>query len=111
MPTRFSAQISDELAAEVRELIDNVRASPEPESHRAAGLDLVLRLTRANLDDYFLRSVRELELGMIAESATKIGLQAAFTGISVFVRRLAGKLSAEQMRRLADILEARLVAG
>ena len=108
MPYRFAAEIPDELAEELQELVAEVRAAERPSRHAGDGADLILRLTEACLDDYFLRSVRQLGLGMMSESAVRLGLRTASGGIALFVRRLAGGMSDEQVLKLADLLEAKL---
>lgn len=108
MTWHFAAEIPPELAAELRELVAEVRAAERPARHAGAGADLILRLTNACLDDYFLRSVRRLGLGMVAESAVRLGLRTAGGGIALFVKRLAGMMSDEQVLELADLMEEKL---
>lgn len=105
----FAAEISRELAQEVEETIEAVRASSSPEDHREAGADLVLRLTEACLEAYFLRPVRALEVGFVSERATTFGVNAANRAIALFVRKITGSLSGEQVLHLADLLDDMLV--
>lgn len=111
MTWHFAAEIPPELAGELKELVAEVRAAERPARHAGAGADLILRLTNACLDDYFLRSARELGLGMMGESAVRLGLRTASGGIALFVRRLAGLMSDEQVLKLADLMEEKLFEG
>ncbi|MCP4200969.1 MAG: hypothetical protein GY769_03455 [bacterium] len=108
MQYHFAAEIPESLADEVRQTIDRVRASSAPEEHSKEGADLVLRLTEACLDSYFLKPVRALEVGFVAEKATTVGVNAANRAIGLFVRRITGGLSGDQVLKLADLLEGML---
>jgi len=108
MKYHFAAEIPQELAEEVRQTIDRVRASPDPVEHRDEGSQLVLRLTTACLDAYFVRPVHALEVGFVAEKATTIGVNAANRAIALFVRKITGSLSGDKVLMLADLLEGML---
>ncbi|MCP4201014.1 MAG: hypothetical protein GY769_03680, partial [bacterium] len=62
----------------------------------------------ACLDSYFLKPVRALEVGFVAEKATTVGVNAANRAIGLFVRRITGGLSGDQVLKLADLLEGML---
>ena len=74
---RFAAELPEELGRELKELAAEVRAAERPSRLASRGADLVLRVTQANLDYYFVRSARRLEVGMVSESAVKLGLRTA----------------------------------
>ena len=106
---RFAAELPEELGRELKELAAEVRAAERPSRLASRGADLILRVTQANLDYYFVRSARRLEVGMVSESAVKLGLRTAMGGISVVVRGLAHALSDDQVRRLAELLDEMLI--
>jgi len=105
MSYHFAAEIPEDLADEVRRTIDRVRGSNAPAEHREEGGELVLRLTKACLDGYFLAPVRALGVGFVAERATTLGVNAAHRTIALFVRKITRSLSGEQVLKLADMLE------
>lgn len=107
----LAVELPEELAREAEEMIHRVRSSPRPREHRAEGVNLILRLTEHGLEAYFLRSVQRMGLGFVAETATRAGLKTAFGAIAFFIRRLAGGLDDEQIRRLADRMDELLMAG
>ena len=108
MKHHFAAEIPKELADEVRASIAQVRDAPAPRELAGEGANLILRLTEACLDSYFVRPVRAMKVGLVAEKATVIGVKAAHRAIALFVRRITGGLSDEQIRTLADQLEGML---
>ena len=109
MKYRFAAEIPTDLAKEIQATVERVRGSEEPGEYAKDGADLILRLTKACLDAYFLHPVRALEVGFVAQKATAVGVTAAHRAISLFVHRITASLSDEQVLKLADILEGMLV--
>lgn len=105
----FAAEISKKLAQEVEGTIDRMRQAASPEEHREEGAELILRLTEACLDAYFLRPVHTLKVGLLSEKATAFGVKAAHRAIGLFVHRIAGSLSGAQVLTLADIIEGMLL--
>jgi hypothetical protein len=106
---RFAAELPEELGRELRELVAEVRAAERPSRLAGRGAELILRLTEANFDYYFVQSARRLEVGMVSQSAIRLGLRTAMGGISVFVKGLARALSDDQVRRLAELLDEMLI--
>lgn len=109
MRRHLATPIPEDLAREAQELIRRVRESPSPRRHRREGVGLVLRLTEAGMEGFFLRSVERMRLGFLAESATRTALKTAFGALSILIKRLAGALSDEQVRRLAELMDEMLV--
>lgn len=105
MKIYIAAPLSPELAKELETFLEKARTLPDPTSLREGGADLIIRLTNASLDHYYLRGVERLGLGLIARQATSLGLKSASAGIALFVRRIAGSMTAEQIRQLADLME------
>lgn len=106
---RFAFEVPPDLGRELRDLIDEVRQDPEPSRHARHGVDLILRLSKAGLDDYFLESGRRLGLGMVSLSSVRLGLRTALGGISLFVKGLASGLSDDQVRALAERMDELLI--
>lgn len=105
MTTYIGAPISPELARELDEFFTKVRESETPLDHRAEGVDLILRMTRENLNFYFLRSVEELGVGALTRKGVAFGLDTSMRGISVFVKATGRALSAEQIVKLTHLVE------
>jgi hypothetical protein len=105
MKIYIAAPLPDELAQELDRFLADARSLPDPTSLREKGADLIIRLTNQCLDHYFLRGVERLGLGMISRQATSLGLKSASAGIALFVRRIAGSMSGDQIRKLADLME------
>lgn len=105
----LAARVPADIAADTRALIDRIRSAEDPLSLRREGAEAVVRLTEVGLEAFFLRPVQQIGLGTVAGSMVKLGLKSAGAAISVFVRRIVGGLSADQMRAIADLVDERLL--
>lgn len=101
----LATAIPPELATEARRLAARLRTHPRPRELAREGAEMVVRLTEAGLDGYFLRPAKELGLGAVALGTIRVGLATAARGIALVVRRLVGGLSDDELRRLADTFE------
>lgn len=110
-PTRpaVAAPIPPEIARDARELIRRIREADDPRDLRGEGAEAVVRLTDAGLHSFFLRPVQDAGLGPLTAGMVRVGIKSAGTAIAVFVRRIVGGLSAEQMRAIAEQVDERLV--
>lgn len=105
MKIYIAAPLSPGLATELEAFLKDARSLPDPTQLRERGVDLILKITGEGLDHYFMRGVEKLGLGTIARQATSLGLKSASAGIGLFVKRIAGSLDANQIRKLADLME------
>ncbi|MEM6793127.1 MAG: hypothetical protein AAF725_04060 [Acidobacteriota bacterium] len=101
----IASPLPDDLAEDFERTAEKIRAAPRPSRYSREGAELVIRLTEACLDYYFLGSVQKLGLGTMANQATRIGLKTAVSGISVFVKQLSKRMSDEEVLHMIDLLE------
>jgi hypothetical protein len=104
-----AARIPQRVADEAREMIARIREADDPRQLRREGAEGVVRLTEAGLEAFFLRPVEEAGLGAMTAAVVKVGLKSAAAAIAVFVRRVVGGLSAEQMRSIAELVDERVL--
>ena len=102
-------QIDPVLASEVRDLVRRLRQAPQPRELKAEVAEMVVRLTSAGLEAFFLRPVERLGLGMVAQSTVRLGLKTSSQGVGLVVRRVVDGLDDEKMRRIADTFAATVV--
>jgi hypothetical protein len=105
MQPYIASPIPAELAADMERVLAEIRAAEHPRDHREAGVDLIIRLTDASLDYYFLRSVEVLGLGALAQQLTRMGLKTATSGIAMFVRQVGKSMTDQQILQLAEMIE------
>ena len=107
--TLIAAEIPSDLAAEARDLVGRIREHEDPAELREEGAAMVLELTRAGLDAFFLDPVERLGLGTMTRSMVKVGLGSAAKAIGVFVNRVVGSLSEDQVVEMAELVDRMLI--
>ena len=107
--TLIAAEIPSDLADEARDLVARIREHEEPSRLREEGAAMVLELTRAGLDAFFLDPVERLGLGTMTRSMVRVGLGSAAKAIGVFVSRVVGSLSGDQVVQMAELVDGLLI--
>jgi hypothetical protein len=105
----LAAAVPDSVATEARALIEAIRHADDPLLYRKQGAETVVRLTEVGLEAFFLAPVEQLGLGPVAASMVRLGLRTAGGAIAVFIRRIVAGLDAEQIRAVAELVDARLL--
>jgi hypothetical protein len=105
----LAARISQQVADDARDLIARIREADDPRDLRKEGAEGVVKLTEIGLEAFFLRPVVQAGLGSVTAALVRVGLKSAGAAIAVFVRRIVGGLSGEQMLIIADLVEERIV--
>jgi hypothetical protein len=90
-------------------VIEEVRRSPDPRSHRAELIEVILELTRTGLQSYFLLPLERAGVDSVAYGTAKLGVTAAGRTLPTLVRRVVASLSEEQLRTIVDFLDESLV--
>jgi len=105
----LAARIPQHVADEARQLLARIREADDPRELRKEGAEGVVRLTEIGLEAFFLRPVEAVGLGSITGAMVRVGLKSAAAAIAVFVRRIVGGLSGEQLLAIADLVDERVV--
>jgi hypothetical protein len=100
---------STALHARMLEVLEALESAADPTCHRGALADVVLELTEAGLDFYFVKAVQDAKVGYMAEQSTKLGLSSIRKVMGPVVRRVIGGMNEAQllsvsrhMRRLME---------
>jgi hypothetical protein len=86
------------LHAQVLEVLEALETADDATRHRGALSDVVLQLTEAGLDWYFVKAVRDAKVEYVAEQTTKVGLSSIRKVMGPVVRRVIGGMNHEQLR-------------
>lgn len=95
--------VPDAFAAELRGVLERVRA--DPGAHAAELIDVTNRLTATGLDHYFLEPLRRAGVGGMNMRAAELGISSSRKGIAAFVKRILKGMSDEQLLGLAAFIE------
>ncbi len=106
---RFGFPVSEELTGELLAVIEQIRRDPSDKAHVTALVEVVLKLTDAGLQEYYLRPLEQARTGTIGLGTAKIGISTAKRGISVVVNKLLRGMKPPQLESIADSMESFLI--
>ncbi len=86
------------LHAQTLDVLEALETADDATRHRGALSDVVLELTEAGLEWYFVKAVRDAKVGYVAEQTTKLGLSSIRKVMGPVVRRVIGGMEHEQLR-------------
>ncbi len=109
MPTelesRFGFPLSEDLADEVRQAIDQIRSDPSDKAHVASLIRLILSLTDAGLREFYLLPLEQAGTGTLGLGTAKVGISTARRGIALIVNKLLKGMKPAQLESIADSME------
>jgi len=82
-------------------LLTAIEQDEDPTPQAGAFADLVVDLTEAGMDYYFLRPIRQAKLGMVAQKTASYGMSAALRLMAPLVRTILRGTTADQLRSIA----------
>lgn len=92
------------LHTRLLEVLEELETAEDATRHRAALTDVVLELTEAGLDHYFVKAVQDAKAGFMAEQSTKLGLSSIRKMMGPVVRRVIGGMNHDQLRSVGGHL-------
>ena len=98
----------DELHARILHLLDALEQADDPTRHRGALGDLVVELTDAGMDDYFLRPLRLAQVGFMVQQTANLGVAGATRIMAAMIRTIIGRLDKDQILTVAGHIRQRM---
>ena len=86
------------LRTQTLKVISAIEHDPDPTQHTEALTSLVLSLTEAGMDFYFLKSLTDGKFGFVARQAASFGISGALRVLSPIARSILGGADARQLR-------------
>ncbi len=93
---------SKELRVKTQRVLDALEAKPEDPKHASAVADLVGELVQAGMDYYFLRALKQADVGFLTEQSARLGLSGAVTLISSVSRKFIVRMDPPQLLMVAS---------
>ncbi|MBK8754759.1 MAG: hypothetical protein IPL99_25355 [Candidatus Competibacteraceae bacterium] len=87
----------EELHAKTLHLLDALEQAEDPTRHRSALGDLVVELTSAGMDDYFLKPLHLAKVGFMVQQTANIGVAGATRIMAPMIRNIIGRLDKAQL--------------
>lgn len=103
---RFSH--SKKLRTQTLKVLNAIDKAKDPVKFREPLAELVIDLTVAGLEQFFLESVRRLKMGFMMEQMAGLGTTSVLAVMSPLVRNLIGRMTAEQIREASKIIREKL---
>ncbi len=93
--------ISSPLRSRVLKVLAKVDRDSDPVRHVPDLSSLVVSLTEAGMEYYFLKAVRDAKLGFVARQTAGLGVSGAVRVMSPIVRSILGGADAGQLRAIS----------
>jgi len=86
------------LRTQTLKVMSAIERDPDPTQHADALASLVLSLTEAGMDFYFLKPLKDGKFGFVARQAASFGISGALRVMSPIARSVLGGADAKQLR-------------
>lgn len=87
----------ESLRAKTRAVLEALEAAPERPGHAEAMAQVVSELVDAGMDYYFMRALRQADVGFVAEQAARVGLSGALTLVNSMSRKYIVRMGSAQL--------------
>lgn len=101
----LQGELPESLVAEARGVVAQIRAGDMGPADHAALVDLIARMTEAGLTHFFIKPLKELDIGPTLRGLVQVGLGSANKAIRMGLGRVIPKVKAERWPRIADFIE------
>jgi hypothetical protein len=88
---------SDELRAKTLGVLAALEQAPDPGKHKDALADVVVQLTSAGMDYYFMRPLTAATAGFVTQQSAKLGLAGAMQVMGSVIRSVIGRMEPKQL--------------
>ena len=86
------------LRTRTLKVLARLDTAPDPKRHVEDLCSLIVSLTEAGMDSYFLEAVRKAKLGFVARQTASLGVGGAIRVMSPIVSSVLGSAGADQLR-------------
>lgn len=99
------APVKKEHSDLAQELITKIRNGQSPTQYVGALTDLVIDLTEAGLQFYFIEPLERIDVSSLTMKVASMGLNSTHKGMKMVIKKVLKKLSDEQVVKLSEFLE------
>jgi len=78
-------------------LLSTIEQAQDASAHRAALADLVVELTNAGLDYYFLKQLKLAKPGFLVEQSANLGMAGSQQVMGSVIRQIIGRMDSQQL--------------
>ncbi|MCC7221464.1 MAG: hypothetical protein IT490_12140 [Candidatus Contendobacter sp.] len=88
---------TETLHAKILHLLETLEQAEDPTKHRSALGDLVVELTQAGMEDYFLKPLQLAKVGFLMQQPANLGVAGATRIMAPMIRNIIGRLDKPQL--------------
>lgn len=85
------------LRKKTLDVLEKLEKASDPTQHRMALADVVVELTRAGMDAFFIAPLKLAKAGFITEQSAGLGMAGAVQVIASVIRNIIGSMGAPQL--------------
>lgn len=105
MTTLLYSTMPEDLATTARKVVADIRAGRYDDANREPVIRLVGDITHTILDYAFIRTTREMKLGLTMRGIVDIGIRSATTIVRGSLNKIIPKMDESQLRQVANYVE------
>ena len=94
----------EKLHSKLLHLLETLEQSDDPIKHRSTLGDLVVELTDAGLDSYFLEPLRLAKAGFLVQQTANLGVTSAARIMAPMIRNIIGRLDRNQILSISGYI-------
>jgi hypothetical protein len=95
---------AEALHAKILHLLETLEQAEDPTKHRSALGDLVVELTNAGMEDYFLKPLQLAKVGFVVQQTANLGVAGATRIMAPMVRNIIGRLDKTQLLTISGYI-------
>lgn len=88
---------SEDLRVKTLAMLDTVEQAQDSTRHREELSDVVLELTDAGMEYYFMRPLKLAEVGFVTEKSARVGMGTIKRVMSPVIRNIIGRMDTPQL--------------
>ena len=92
----------ESLRVKTHAVLDALEAAPEHPGHADAMAGVVSELIEAGMDFYFMRALRQADVGFVAEQTARVGMSGALTLVNSMCRKYIVRMDSVQLLVVAQ---------
>ncbi len=105
----FAFPITSEQWENSQQVIENIRSEPENRQNRKALIDNINQMADVGIDHFFVKSLKQADLGYFKIKAAEVGLQTFKKGLQPILRQLVMGMSDAQILKIVDFMEGVMI--
>ncbi len=88
---------SEDLRSKTLAVLHAIESAEDPTRHRDALAEVVLELTKAGMDAYFMKPLKVAKAGFVIEQSAQLGMAGSVRVMSSVIGSIIGRMNAPQL--------------